>query len=396
MPEPDDLTWSVRMADSMLRRYPVSLMRWRYEDGFLMRAIEQAGLRAGDHSDGETGARYCQAVLDYVGRFVDGDGNIATYQVTDYNLDQVMPGRLLFGVHRANGKEHYRRAITLQRAMALLVGQLRLQPRTRGGGFWHKLIYPYQMWLDGIYMACPFYTEYAATFDEPAAFDDVLHQIVTIEELTRDRSTGLLHHAWDESRQQRWSDPQTGRSPHVWCRAMGWFVMALVDVLDYLPSHHPGYDTIVGVLLRAMDGLLAAQDPATGLWRQVLDQGNRMGNYLESSGSCMIVYAMAKGARTGRLPGCWLDTARLGYRQILDQFVRVDDRGETHLHGTCGMAGLGGDPYRDGSYEYYIGEPVVTDEPKGVAAFILASVEVEAGEALDQRGTGGGFVQGAE
>jgi unsaturated rhamnogalacturonyl hydrolase len=172
--------------------------------------------------------------------------------------------------------------------------------------------------------------------------------------------------------------------------------MALVDILDYLPTHHPGYDTVAGILLRAMDGLLSVQDPATGLWRQVLDQGNRPGNYLEASGACMIVYAMAKGVRTGRLPGCWSDTARLSYGQIVDHFVRVDDRGETHLHGTCGMAGLGGDPYRDGSYEYYIGEPVVTDEPKGVAAFILASVEMEASKLADPRGTGRGFVQGAE
>jgi len=372
------------MADSMLRRYPVSRMRWRYEDGFLMRAIEQAGLRAGDHCDGETSARYRQAVLDYAGRFVDGGGNIATYQMTDYNLDQVMPGRLLFGICRANGEEQYRRAI------ALLVEQLRLQPRTRRGGFWHKLIYPYQMWLDGIYMACPFYAQYAATYNEPVAFDDVVHQIVTIEEQTRDPTTGLLYHAWDESRQQRWSDPHTGRSPHFWCRAMGWFVMALVDVLDYLPMQHPGYDTITGILLRAMDGLRAVQDPATGLWRQVLDQGSRPGNYLEASGACMIVYAMAKGVRAGRLPGSWLETARLSYRQIVDHFVRADDRGEVHLHGTCGTAGLGGDPYRDGSYEYYTGEPVVIDDPKGVAAFILASVEIE------DCGLQRDFVQGAE
>lgn len=357
-----------------------------------MKAIEQAALRTGNAPGGEGDARCWQAVLAYTGRFVDGCGNIATYQLSDYNLDQVMPGRLLFGVHRAESDERYRRAI------ALLVGQLRLQPRTRAGGFWHKLIYPYQMWLDGIYMGCPFYAQYAAAFDEPVAFDDVVHQIVTIEEQTRDPATGLLYHAWDESRQQRWSDPHTGRSPNFWCRAMGWFVMALVDVLDYLPAHHPGYDTIVGILERAMDALLAVQDPATGLWRQVLDQGERPGNYLEASGACMIVYAMAKGARTGRLrgartgrlPGCWLDTARLSYRQIIDHFVRVDDRGEVHLHGTCGMAGLGGDPYRDGSYEYYIGEPVITDEPKGVGAFILASVEIE------DCGLQRGVVQGAQ
>ena len=177
---------------------------------------------------------------------------------------------------------------------------------------------------------------------------------------------------------------------------MGWYVMALVDVLDYLPAGHPGCSSILGILERAMNALRAVRDPATGLWWQVLDQGARPGNYLEASGACMIVYAMAKGVRTGRLPSCWLEVARRSYRQISEQFIRVDDQGEVHLCGTCGVAGLGGEPYRDGSYEYYVGERAVTDEPKGVGAFILAAVEMEESSMADQPGVSRSSVQEAE
>jgi unsaturated rhamnogalacturonyl hydrolase len=357
------------MADSILRRYPVSSMQWRYEDGFLVKAIEQVAQKSGE-------PRYWQAVVEYVDRFVEPDGSIGTYCLDDYNLDQVSPGRLLFPVYQASGEERYRGAISLLRE------QLRRQPRTHAGGFWHKLIYLHQMWLDGIYMGSPFYAQYAATFDEPAAFDDVAHQIITIEQRTRDPVTGLLYHAWDESRQQRWCNPSTGCSPHFWSRAMGWYVMALVDVLDYLPAGHPQVAPIVAILERTVDALLAVQDPATGLWYQVLDQGDRPGNYLEASGACMFVYAMAKGVRIGHLPGRWLDVARRSYQGILGHFVQVDPLGEINLHGICGMAGLGGDPYRDGSYEYYVTEEVVTNDPKGAAAFILAAVEVERDSSL--------------
>ena len=364
-PSRTDERWSVRMADSTLRRYPVTSMRWRYEDGFLLKAIEQVGLATGE-------PKYWQAVVDYADRFVDQGGNIGTYRMDDYNLDQVMPGRLLFPVYRAGGEERVRRAIALVRE------QLRRQPRTLAGGFWHKLIYPYQMWLDGIYMAAPFYAQYAAAFDEPAAFDNASHQIITIEQRTRDPITGLLYHAWDESRQQRWCNPVSGCSPHFWGRAIGWYVMAIVDVLDQFPPDHPQVAPIIAILERTLAALLAVQEPKTGLWYQVLDQGNRPGNYLEASSACMFVYTMAKGVRQGYLPASWLDRARRSYGQILKHFVQVDVLGETSLQRICGTAGLGGIPYRDGSYEYYVTENVVTNDPKGVAAFILAAVEMEA------------------
>jgi unsaturated rhamnogalacturonyl hydrolase len=233
------------------------------------------------------------------------------------------------------------------------------------------------MWLDGIYMASPFYAAFGQTFAEPAAFDDVARQIILIEKHTRDPQTGLLYHAWDESKQQRWADPQTGCSPHFWGRAMGWYAMAIVDVLDYLPSEHPQREDILAILERLIGALVDVQDESTGLWYQVLDQGQRAGNYLEASASCMFVYALAKAVRQGYLGQTYLDVARHGYQGILDNLLRLDDQGLVNLEKTCGVGGLGGTPYRDGSYEYYISERIVTNDYKGVGPFILASIEME-------------------
>jgi unsaturated rhamnogalacturonyl hydrolase len=278
---------------------------------------------------------------------------------------------LLFPLYRITGEQRYRQAIALVR------NQLAHHPRTPSGGFWHKRIYPHQMWLDGLYMASPFYAEYAQVFREPAGFDDVVHQMCLIEEHTRDPHTGLLYHAWDESKQQRWANPVTGCSPHFWARAVGWYAMALVDVLDYLPEGQVGRSAVVAILLRLAEAVAKVQDPATGLWYQVLDQGSRAGNYLESSASCMFVYALAKAVRKAYLPADYAEVARRGYRGIVKHFITIDDQGQVNLERTCSVAGLGGDPYRDGSYEYYIGEPIATNDPKGVGAFILATVEIE-------------------
>jgi unsaturated rhamnogalacturonyl hydrolase len=240
------------------------------------------------------------------------------------------------------------------------------------------------MWLDGIYMAGPFYAQFGRIFDEPSAFDNVAHQILLIEEHTRDPSTGLLYHAWDESKQQRWANPETGCSPHFWGRAMGWYAMALVDVLDYFPEDHPRRDAIIAIFGRMIEALARVQDEASGLWYQVLDQGRRAGNYLEASASCMFVYAIAKGVRKGYLPPDYLAVARKGYQGIVRDLITVDEQGLVTLEGICSVAGLGGNPYRDGSFEYYVSEKVVPNDYKGVGPFILASLEVE-GAGLDQQ-----------
>jgi len=303
--------------------------------------------------------------------FVNDDGSIRTYSRDEYNIDNILPGRNLLFLYKVTGQEKYRKA------GALLREQLKTHPRTSEGGFWHKKIYPSQMWLDGLYMGEPFYAEYAATFHEENAFNDIAKQFILMERHSRDNKTGLLFHGWDESRKQRWSNPQTGRSPNFWARAIGWYAMALVDTLDYFPRNHPQRAELIAILNRLARAIAKYQEPQSGLWYQVVDKGDAKGNYLESSAACMFVYALAKGVRKGYLPANYMQVAERGYRGILREFVKTDAGGQTNLEGTVSVGGLGGNPYRDGSYEYYLSEKVIANDPKGVGALLLAATEME-------------------
>ncbi|HEY9076087.1 MAG TPA: glycoside hydrolase family 88 protein [Anaerolineaceae bacterium] len=358
--------WAQRMADSVMQRDALLADRWRYEIGVTLLGIWRVAERTGD-------ARYRQYVKDNMDAFVQPDGSIRTYNLEDYNLDLINQGRLLFPLYRQEGDERYRLA-----AMRLRQ-QLRQQPRTSEGGFWHKLIYPHQMWLDGIYMAGPFLAEYAGMYDEPAAFDEVINEILLMEKHSRDPLSGLLYHGWDESRQQRWASPITGCSPHFWGRAVGWFGMALVDVIELLPKEHPGRAEVWAVLKRLAPAVLKVQDDASGVWYQILDQPQRPGNYREASASCMFAYMLAKGARLGCLDAACRKAAEKAYAGILNEFIEVDSAGLVNLNRICSVGGLGGNPYRDGSYEYYLSEKIVTNDHKGMGAFLLASLEIEEG-----------------
>ncbi|MFT3895397.1 MAG: glycoside hydrolase family 88 protein [Anaerolineales bacterium] len=357
-------TWSTRMVESTLQRYTLKDFKWHYEHGLLVMAIQRAGEATGEE-------RYLKFVADWVDRFVQPNGNIHTYYVDEYNLDQINAGRLLYSAYERTREECYRKAIELLR------GQLRTHPRNHAKGFWHKKIYPYQMWLDGIYMAGPFLAEYALRFNESETFDDIVHQILLIEEHTRDPKTGLLYHAWDESKQQRWCDPETGQSKNFWGRAVGWFGMALVDVLDYLPRDHAGRSALIAALDRAASAIVKVQDEATGLWYQVLDLPKRKGNYLEASASSMFVYTFAKAVNKGYISQEYLLSARRGYHGLLQNLIKIDSQGLLTLEKVCSVAGLGGEPYRDGSFDYYVSEKTVSNDPKGVGPFILASLEME-------------------
>ena len=290
----------------------------------------------------------------------------------EYNLDQIYPGRTLFTLYRTTGDEKYKKAAYLLRE------QLRGQPRTNEGGFWHKKIYPYQMWLDGIYMASPFYAEFGKTFGEPAAFDDVAFQIIVIEKHTRDDKTGLLYHGWDESKQHG-----LGQSRN---RLLASFLGArdglvcdgdcgCAGLSAARPS--PSANDILAIFERMIAALVNVQDKSTGLWYQVLDQGNREGNYLEASGVVHVRLLDCQSRPAWHLSKNCLDVARKGYQGILDNLIRVDDQGLVNLEKICSVAGLGGTPYRDGSYEYYVNEKIVTNDYKGVGPFILASIEME-------------------
>jgi len=338
--------------------------KWTYDHGLVLKGIERVYIATNDK-------QYLDFIQRSMDHFVADDGSIRTYKLDEYNIDNILPGRNLLFLYKTTRQKKY------AQAAALLREQLKTHPRTSEGGFWHKKIYPSQMWLDGLYMGEPFYAEYAATFKEDAAFDDIAKQFILIERHARDNKTGLLYHGWDESRQQRWANPITGRSPNFWGRAMGWYAMALVDTLDYFPPKHAQRAELIAILNRLARAVAKYQDSRSGLWYQVLDKGDAKGNYLEASASCMFAYALAKGVRNGYLPANYMKTANDGYRGIQKEFVKYDANGRFNLAGTVSVAGLGGNPYRDGSYEYYLSEKVVTNDPKGIGAFLLAATEME-------------------
>lgn len=356
---------ALSLAAALRSRFDPADFRWRYEDGLGLLALDAVA----DRWRPEYRA-YVDTALESL---VDETGRIAGYRLEDYNLDCINPGKLLFDrAHRRDGGR-YRKALELLRT------QLRRQPRTPSGGFWHKAIYPDQMWLDGLYMAAPFLIRYGLEFGEPAAVAEAVRQLLLMESRARDADSGLLRHGWDEGRGEAWAEPETGRSPCCWGRAVGWYVMALVDCLALLPVEEEGRGALVRILQGLMAALRRVADPLTGLWWQVLDRPGKAGNYLEASASAMFVYAMAKGIRLGFLERESRESRRnmdRAWSSLVDRFYFIDTDGLPSLGGICEVGGLGGLPYRDGSFEYYISEPVVKNDLKGVGAFILAGIEL--------------------
>ncbi len=364
-------SWAEKMAASEMKRRGDSLSygkdpraRWTYETGVFLMGLETVSAGTGN-------AKYFDYLKTVIDSFLEADGSIRTYKLGDYNLDNINSGKLLLTLYQKSGEEKYRKAAFL------LMKQLESQPRTKEGGFWHKQIYPFQMWLDGIYMASPFLARASLMFEQPGGFEDVANQIVWIESHTRDARTGLLYHGWDESRSQEWADPQTGCSKSFWGRAMGWYAMAIVDVLDYMPAQHQRRAAVIDVFQRLAKGVAAYQDSKTGLWRQVVDQGTREKNYLEASASSMFVYAIAKGVRKGYLGKEYATIAKRAYEGLVKHLVRVDPDGSVTLTGICSVGGLGGPQKRDGTFDYYMSEPVVENDLKGVGAFLMACVEID-------------------
>ncbi|MBD2868738.1 glycoside hydrolase family 88/105 protein [Paenibacillus arenilitoris] len=359
---------SVKIADTILSLskdgyHPNIANKWGYVAGMALLAITRTGDWAGDSG-------YQAFVKRQMDVFIREDGSIEGYRLEDYNLDHINKGKNLLRLWRETGEAKY------EKAARLLTDQLAGQPRTDEGGYWHKKIYPFQMWLDGLYMSSPFMAEFAATFGESEWFDEAAQQLLLVEKRTRNPQTGLLHHAWDESREQRWCDGVTGRSRYVWGRAMGWYAMALADSLEHFPVRHPKRGQLMGIFERMANAVLRVQDQESGVWYQLMDCNGREGNYLEASGSCMLTYALAKGIRLGYLAEIDRQAVERAYDGIRSRFVTEDDKG-VHLHGICHGAGLGGRKYRDGSYEYYMSEAVVSDSLMGVAPLLLASVELE-------------------
>ncbi|HEX4309753.1 MAG TPA: glycoside hydrolase family 88 protein [Acidobacteriaceae bacterium] len=363
--------WSERMANSTLARWPEdhfapagAPLRWNYELGTLLEGMDAVwyGSAKGD---------YYRSIKASVDSLVSPDGSIPTYDASGHQLDSILLGRQLLLLYNVTQDKRYYKAAMLLRQ------QLAQQPKNASGGFWHKTIYPNQMWLDGLYMAEPFYAEYAARFQEPQDFAEITRQFVLIDQHARDAKTGLLYHGWDESRQQDWANRQTGDSQSFWARGMGWYMMALVDTLPWYPENDPGRAELLAILRRTAAAVVKVQDPQSGLWYQVMDKPGAKGNYFEASAACMFTYALAKGVRLGYLPRNYTRNAERGWRGIQARFVKSESDGNLTLKGTVKVAGLGGTDHRDGSYAYYVAQPVVDNDPKGIGAFLLAASEME-------------------
>ncbi len=366
--EEDTSKWSVKMADAVMTEndslgyYNGRIRRgWSYDVAMLGMAIDKLGSIDRKYSD------YMQADMEAM---VDNQGNIARYDSSKFNIDYINPAKNLLILWQRTGDEKYKKAL------GQFVRQMEKHPKTKSGAYWHKAIYPWQIWLDGVYMGMPFLAEYAKVFNAPRWFDVATHEIILAYEKTLDPASGLLYHAWDESKQQRWANQETGQSPHFWSRAMGWYLMAIVDVLDFLPKNHKDRPEIIRILQKSCEALLKVRDPKSGTWYQVLDQGSREGNYLEGSGTAMYVYAFAKGAKNGYLDPKYKVIAEQAFEDMVRTFIITGDDGLPDMVNVCGSCGLGGNPYRDGTYEYYTTEKINTNDTKGVGPFILAAIEV--------------------
>lgn len=359
----DSDNWSVKMSESIIVRNPNYYGGWDYVTGTVLKAINEVWELTNDSNY----YAYIKRTVDYA---ITSTGTIKSYLLSDYNIDEINEGRMVLMLYRKTGEEKYKKAAEL------LYKQLSEQPRTSEGGFWHKKKYPNQMWLDGLYMGSPFLAEYAILFNTHADLGDVVRQAGQMEKHMRDSVSGLLYHGWDESKTETWSDSITGCSTTFWGRAVGWYAMAILEILDCYPKEYAERDSLIHIFQRLAIAIKNSQDSASGCWYQVLDQGNREGNYLEASVSCMFTYSLAKAARLGYIDTSYYSVACKGYQGILNKFITKNADGTLNIINTCATAGLGYG--RDGSYDYYVNQTTLSvNDGKSLGPFILASMEIE-------------------
>lgn len=369
------LGWAKKLADSELSR---KALGYRYDGWDVNRKrkpkfeYDIVGLQPLAYDELNQVApdpKYEQVLTQVTGSYVTDNGEIREYKESDFNIDSVAPGRNLLRLYDRTKEPKYKKAADQLRQ------QLKKQPRTSEGAFWHKQRYPFQLWLDGVYMGLPFLTSYSAAFEQGKSYDEVVKEFVITRKHLRNPETGLYLHAWDEKKQQTWADPQTGRSKLAWARGVGWFSMAVVDVLEALPEADVARRKPLLEIVQELGVALAkVQDPATGTWWQILDQPTSVGNYRESTASAMFTYFYAKAVRKGYLPQSYQPTALKAFEGMLKEFVTVHADGKVSMTNQCLVAGLGFG--RDGSYRYYMSEPVWDNDPKGNGPFILAGVEL--------------------
>ena len=376
--------YSVRMIKSEMQRNPDAtyldgrngVRKWNYTTGLELKSF----MDAADRYDLPEVVAY---VKEWADTMATEKGKVFGYKKSNYNVDHICPARIYFDLHDMYGDQDKR----YRRVTRMIREQIDSQPRTQSGEFWHKQIYPNQVWLDGFYMALPFYAEYTKRYapkeQKDSLFADIVHQFVAGAENTYDPATGLFRHAWDESKSMFWCDPQTGLSAHAWGRATGWYAIALVEVLDYLPEDHPGYKTLIGQLNYFLEVLPKWADPKTGMWYQVLDCPERKGNYQEATCSIMFTYAFLKGLRKGYIDDSHADYIKGLYQKFIDRFIKENPDGTISMTDCCAVGGLGGKQMRKGDFDYYLSEPIIDNDCKGVGPFIWASLEWEAMNNID-------------
>jgi len=376
--------YSVRMIRSEMKRNPDATYldgrkgerKWNYTTGLELKSFLDAARRY-------EMPEVVEYVRDWADTMATEKGVVYKYKKSNYNVDHICPARIYFDLHDMYGDQDRR----YRRVTRMIREQIDSQPRTQSGEFWHKQIYPNQVWLDGFYMALPFYAEYTRRYapkeERDSLFADIVHQFEAGAENTFDPKTGLFRHAWDESRSMFWCDPETGLSEHAWGRAVGWYTVALVEVLDYLPKSHPGHETLVKQLNYLLEVLPKWADPKTGMWYQVLDCPEREGNYQEATCSIMFTYAFLKGLRMGYIDDSYADYILGLYPKFIERFIRENPDGTISMTDCCSVGGLGGKQMRKGDFAYYLSEPIIENDCKGVGPFIWASLEWEARHNID-------------
>lgn len=335
---------------------------WNYEDGCVLLGCIDLYEATGD-------PLYRDFVLAYLREAVTPAGEIPNYEFSQYNIDSINSGKALFFAWKETGDDRYRKAIELH------MQRLREHPRCACGNFWHKSLYPQQIWLDGLYMAQPFYMAYEKECDGWAQVEDIVNQFRNVRKYLFCPEKGLYYHACDTIKAQPWANKETGCSPNFWLRSMGWYLMALVDCLDIMGSETAGYEELRGLFREAVAGIRRYAEPVTGMFYQVIDHGENPENYLETSGTAMVAYACMKGARLGLLEGDAKAAGRKAFESLLDKKLVQGTDGKTHLTDICWVAGLGPGEKRDGSVAYYLSEPRVNDDSKGVGPFMMAYAE---------------------
>ena len=345
---------------------------WNYIDGCMIKAVLELYRIKKE-------PKYLEFADRFIDYFVREDGSIMSYDPLEYNLDNVNAGKTLFELYPLTGREKYRKA------MDTIYGQLKGQPRTSTGNFWHKLIYPDQVWLDGLYMAQPFYMQYELTYNQGKNCHDSYQQFLTVYDRMRDTRNGLYYHAYDDSRESFWCDKVTGLSANFWLRALGWYAMALIDTVEIMPdSMTTEKRELIRIYQELIDSMLPYQDEETGMWYQVVNRGGISPNYLETSGSAIYAYAIMKSVRLGLLDSSYFAYGKKAFDGVCKKYLSEKD-GRLQLGGICLVAGLGNKEMREGTFDYYMREPVVENDAKGVAPLILAYVETlheEAGRNL--------------